>query len=199
MKMGNGLEGETFEEWLSSLGLLGLEEVERRPHGSLQLIMAAYSSSWWPTAHHGGLQPIMAAYSSSWWPPAHHGNLQLSLQFHMAACSSSQWNGGAGSDLCCLLTPKASQRCKELWRDSLSPIWRAVWAAVIWGASFMLKSSLSPRLPHIFSSLLLPYFPSWLCSLFAWPACNIEPSFMQHSPTKCSLSLFLLFQSCTRW
>ena len=53
--MGNGLEGKTCEEWLSSLGLLGFEEVEGRPHGSLQLIMVAYNSSWQPTTHHGSL------------------------------------------------------------------------------------------------------------------------------------------------
>lgn len=55
MKMGNGLEGKTCEEWLSSLGLLGFEEVEGRPHGGLQLIMVAYNSSWQPTTHHGSL------------------------------------------------------------------------------------------------------------------------------------------------
>lgn len=67
--------------------------------------------------------------------------------------------------------PWASQKGKELWKVSLPPTRRAMWAATGWGTSVWLKLGLSPRLPHNLSSFSSPSL-SLLTALFVCSPCS---------------------------
>lgn len=151
--------------------------------------MVAYNSSWQTVAHHGGLKLIMAAYSSSWRPTAPHGSLQL---------LTVEWRGRLWS-LLSADTPGFTEVQGAVKGLFVPHMKSSVGCCDLRDLSYAEVKPLPSSPTHFLFPFAPLCLPSWLCSLFAWPACNIEPSFTQHSPPQRSLSLFLLFQSCPRW
>ena len=94
----------------------------------------------------------------------------------------------------------SSWKCKKLWSVSLPPTHRAMWTAMGWGTSFMLKLDLSPCLPHNLSSLLLPSV-SLLTTSFVCLACSrcrtLFHATLPHTTFIKPLPAF--FQSSPRW